>query len=141
MKAILTLAALIVIVSFSFDYDYDYQTSQQGTDAESQRILAGLQTMHERDIHERLMAELDADRIERETEEMLWNKSVELTQHRELIARWIAHDMALGPQFQKEGDPPDPGIGFERAALTRIDARLHELADLNKTEIALRKSF
>ena len=139
MKAILVLAALIVTVSFSFDYDYP--TSQQGTDAESRRILAGLKTRHEMDLHERLMAELDADRIERETEEMLWNRPAELTQHRELIAQWIARDVAEGLDIQQEGDPPDAGIGFERAALIRIDARLQELAGLTKAAIALRENF
>jgi hypothetical protein len=137
MKAILTLAVLIVTASFSLGY----RRSQQDTEAENQRIRAGLKTMHEMELHQRLMAELDADRVERETEEMLWTKPAELTQHRELIAQWIARDVAEGLDIQQEGDPPDAGIGFERAALIRIDARLQELAGLTKAAIALRENF
>jgi hypothetical protein len=86
----------------------------------------GLNVIHAEELDRRYRAELESDRMEREIENLLWNAPIGLAQQRVLISQELA-DLVRENGSSQRGDPPDPGIALERAALARIDARLQEL--------------
>ena len=91
------------------------------------RIAVGLTATHAEELHKRYLAELESDRLERDTEQLLWDAPLGLAQQRLLIAQELTNDLAGEPQSSAKDNSPDPGIALERVELARIDARLLEL--------------
>ena len=122
MKALLVLLGILIAgatITLCF-----HAARRQNTKA---RQEAGLRAIREEELNTRHRAELESDRIERETEQLLWDAPLGLTQQRVLIAQELADDQVKEKESSRRGDPPDPDIALKRAALSRIDARLREL--------------
>jgi hypothetical protein len=90
-------------------------------------IETGLKARHVEELDKRYKAELENDRMERETEAFVWDAPIGLAQQRVLIALELADDLQEQKVSSWRNDPPNPGIALEKAALARIDARLQQL--------------
>ena len=90
-------------------------------------IETSLKARHAEDLDKRYKAELENDRMERETEAFVWDAPIGLAQQRVLVALELADDQQEQRESPWRNDPPNPGIALEQAALVRIDARLQQL--------------
>jgi hypothetical protein len=88
---------------------------------------ARLKIVHVEELKRRYQAEVENDRLQHDAEKVLWDSPIGLAQQRVLIAQELDGDLVAENQASQRGDPPDPEIALERAALARIDARLQEL--------------
>ena len=96
-------------------------------------IAAGAKAMQAEELHKRYVAVLESDRLERDTEQLLWNAQLGLTQQRELVAEELDEDQAVETPSPAKNNLSDAGIALERAALARIDARLLALRNEART--------